>query len=121
VVEVGFSARTERSLRAIDPYVGQRNPMAAERVVEDIEQDCSLIGDYPVMGAGHPGDTPAAPRLTAVLILVIYGIVGQAVEVREVIPPGRTLPMIHLYLHLLSAIDPLIPLHNERRFSQSKG
>jgi plasmid stabilization system protein ParE len=62
VAEVRFSARALRSLRGIERYLGERNPAAAERVIEEIGRACALIGDYPEMGLSFMTHVPVPPR-----------------------------------------------------------
>jgi plasmid stabilization system protein ParE len=68
VAEVRFSARALRSLRGIERYLGERNPAAAERVIEEIGRACALIGDFPKMGPAIPGNAAAAARHAAVSV-----------------------------------------------------
>jgi plasmid stabilization system protein ParE len=89
VAEVRFSARALRSLRGIERYLGERNPAAAERVVEEIGRACALIGDYPEMGPAIPGTRLRRHVTRRYRYRVIYRIVGDIVEIREVMHPAR--------------------------------
>lgn len=92
MAEVRFSARALRSLRGIERYLRGRNPAAAERVIEEIRRACALIGDYPEMGAAIPGTRLRRHVTRRHRYRVIYRIMGEAVEVREVMHPSRSGP-----------------------------
>ena len=61
MIPVRFSRLALADLEDIAAYIGARNPMAANRVINRIEELCFSLGEMP--GLGRPSEVPGARKL----------------------------------------------------------
>jgi addiction module RelE/StbE family toxin len=89
VADLAFSPRALASLRRVARYLRERNPAAAERVLAEIERSCELLREHPWMGPPVPGTGLRRHVTRRYRYRVIYRVVGDLVEVRDVMHPRR--------------------------------
>lgn len=61
MIPVRFSNQALADLEDIDAYIGARNPTAARRVINRIEELCFALGEMP--GLGRPSEVEGARKL----------------------------------------------------------
>lgn len=89
MADLAFTTRALASLRRTDRYLRERNPAAADRVAAEIERVCDALRDQPWMGAPVAGTRLRRVVTRRYRYRVIYRIVGDVVEVRDVMHPRR--------------------------------
>lgn len=89
MAELAVSARALASLRQVDRYLRDRSPAAADRVIDEIERTCLMLTEQPGMGSPVPGTRLRQHVTRHYRYRVIYRVVGDVVEVREVMHPRR--------------------------------
>ena len=89
MADLAFSPRALASIRSVERYLQERNPAAAERVVAEIGRSCDLLRDQPWMGRPIPGTGLRQHVTRRYHYRVIYRLVGELVEVRDVMHPRR--------------------------------
>ena len=84
-----WSRRALASLRDQDDYLRPRNPRAADRVLAEVQSLVALIATFPEMGR-RIEDMDLRYHVTRrYRYRVIYGVVGDAVQVVDVLHPRR--------------------------------
>jgi toxin ParE1/3/4 len=84
-MKVIVSARARADALGIYSYLFDRNPAAAERVLERIERKIEQLGDFPFVGAVRPR---LAPDLRAVVVgthLILYKVETEALLILRII------------------------------------
>ena len=54
-MKVGFTDRALAQIDSIEAYLNERNPAAAERVIDRIVGMAELLSDHPLMGRDYDG------------------------------------------------------------------
>jgi toxin ParE1/3/4 len=89
VASLRFSRKALADLRAIHDYLAERNPVAARRIVAEIEHMAALLADNPDLGrpgAHGLGRTLIVPRCRYV---ISYRLDGATVEIRFIFHPRQ--------------------------------
>jgi toxin ParE1/3/4 len=89
------TAQAEEDLIEIWIYIAQDNPEAADRVLDDIEQQFHALADNPLMGRLRPGIAPELRYFTVGKYLILYRTVPDGVQIVRVIHGARDLS--HLF------------------------
>ena len=84
-----LTSRAYRDIENILTYIQERNPRAAETIVERIENTLDLICEMPLIGrpSGRPGAREHPVRHTP--LLVVYQLTGDTIEVLTIFHTSR--------------------------------
>ena len=103
MTKLHFSNKARGDLLEIWLYIAERNPSAADRVADVIEQRCQVLRNYPKLGAARPEITEEARALVIERWIVFYREIEGGVQVVRIVDASRDLILyniITLYLHL---------------------
>ena len=85
------TAQAEEDLIDLWLYIAQDNPSAADRLLDEIEDKCSLLAANPQLGAARP-DVAADCRYFPVgRYLILYRLIPEGIEVIRVVQGSRRL------------------------------
>lgn len=73
----------------MERYLRERSPAAAGRVIDEVRRTCELLRDEPSMGTQIEGTGLRRHVTRRYRYRVIYRVVGDRVEVRDVMHPRR--------------------------------
>jgi toxin ParE1/3/4 len=79
------TAQAEEDLIEIWIYIPQDNPMAADRVLDDIEEKCDALANNPLMGRLRAEIAPELRYFAVGKYLILYRTVQDGIEVVRVI------------------------------------
>lgn len=85
-------ARTD--LLEIWAYIGADSPEAADRVIRDIETKFRMLAERPAAGRARPDLSRDARSFPAGRYVVIYRVIGDAVQILRVVSGRRDLPSL---------------------------
>ena len=85
---VDFTRRALARLADIHAYVAERDPVAADRVIAEIQRSCLLIGAQPLMGRAVDGTRLRFHVTRRFRYRVIYQ-AGERVLIRDVLHPRQ--------------------------------
>jgi toxin ParE1/3/4 len=91
-IRISRKARTD--LTEIWLYIAERNPAAADRVLDEIERVCRLIATRPKMGRERPELTPNVRSFGAMSWIIFYRIDSEFIEIERVLHGARDLDAI---------------------------
>lgn len=86
-----FSVLAQDDLRDIRAYVARRNLPAARRLLEDLEQACYNLADFPGKGRARPELLPGLRSIPVGDYLIIYREIEDGVEIARVFHGARNL------------------------------
>ena len=89
------TAQAEEDLIEIWIYIAQDNPIAADRVLDDIEERFDALADNPLMGRLRPDIAPELRYFTVGKYLILYRTVPDGAQIVRVIHGASDLP--HLF------------------------
>lgn len=89
------TAQAEEDLIEIWIYIAQDSPLAADRVLNDIEERFEGLADNPLMGRLRPDIAAELRYFTVGKYLILYRAVPDGVQIVRVIHGARDLP--HLF------------------------
>jgi len=89
------TAQAEQDLIEIWIYIAQDNPVAADRVLDDIEDRFHALADNPLMGRSRPDIAPELRYFTVGSYLILYRTLFNGVQIVRVVHGARDLP--HLF------------------------
>lgn len=89
------TAQAEEDLIEIWIYIAQDNPVAADRVLDDIEERFHALADNPLMGRLRPDIASELRYFTVGKYLILYRTVSNGVQIVRVVHGARDLP--HLF------------------------
>ncbi|MGQ0563728.1 MAG: type II toxin-antitoxin system RelE/ParE family toxin [Gemmobacter sp.] len=92
MAEVRFSDRALASIAAQDDWLRPLNPSAADRVLDEIERTCRLIGGFPGLGRRLEGTSLRLHVTRRYRYRIIYRLDGDTVDIREVLHPRQDGP-----------------------------
>ena len=85
------TAQAEADLIDLWLYIAQDNPSAADRLLDEIENKCSLLAANPQLGPARP-DIAADCRYSPVgRYLILYRLIPEGIEVVRVVQGSRRL------------------------------
>jgi plasmid stabilization system protein ParE len=79
---VVFVRRARRQLNAQLAYLADRNPAAAQRLLERIQSARRQLADFP--GSGAPATLPGLRRLVVAPYVLTYRVRGSNVEIIDI-------------------------------------
>jgi len=89
-----LSDLAQQDLKEIGDYIGQRNPTAAEQVLDELVEKLELLGRIPTIG-GRRDEVRAGLRFSVVRKYVIYyRISGDDIDILRVIHGARDIDAI---------------------------
>lgn len=91
-----LSPRAEADLIDIADYIMQENPSAALRLIERIENACTMLGDNPLLGRSRPDIAPDARSWSVGHYLILYRRMPSGAEIVRVIHGARNLDNLDL-------------------------
>ncbi len=78
------TAQAEADLIDIWLYISHDNPSAADRLLDDIEEACSLLAKHPQLGAARPEIAEACRSFPVGHYLILYRMIPDGIEVVRV-------------------------------------
>ena len=85
------TAQAEADLIDLWLYIAQDNPSAADRLLDEIENKCSLLAANPQLGPARP-DIAADCRYSPVgRYLILYRLIPEGIEIVRVVQGSRRL------------------------------
>lgn len=91
-IRISRKARTD--LTEIWLYIAERNPAAADRVLDEIERVCRLIATRPKMGRERPELKPNIRSFGAMSWIIFYRIDNDFIEIERLLHGARDLDAI---------------------------
>ncbi|NOV30189.1 type II toxin-antitoxin system RelE/ParE family toxin [Methylomonas sp. ZR1] len=88
------TAQSEEDLIEIWLYIAQDNPLAADRVLDDMEQRFIMLADNPQMGRYRPDIAPELRYFISGKYLILYRTLTDGVQIVRVIHGARDLPNV---------------------------
>ncbi|MFI5012483.1 MAG: type II toxin-antitoxin system RelE/ParE family toxin [Hyphomicrobiales bacterium] len=92
--KVRFTHRAREDFLEIWLYIAPRNPQAADRVYDRIEESCQLLRDHPQLGPARPEIAEGARALIIERWIALYRLVEDGVQVVRIIDGVRDLTQI---------------------------
>ncbi len=89
------TAQAEEDLIDIWIYIAQDNPLAADRVLDTIEERFYALADNPLIGRLRPDIAPELHHSSVGKYLILYRTVPGGIQIVRVIHGARDLP--HLF------------------------
>lgn len=90
--EVQRSPEARTDLLQIWLYLAERNPQAADRLLDLIDQKCRLLAEMPGMGRGRPELRPNLRSFPVGRLLIFYRPLGDdGIEIVRIVRGGRDL------------------------------
>lgn len=90
------TAQAETDLIDIWLYISQNNPEAADRLLDDIEEACSLLAKHPQLGPARPEIAEACRSFPVGHYLILYRTIPDGIEVVRVSHGARRLDLLSL-------------------------
>lgn len=91
-IRISRKARTD--LTEIWLYIAERNPAAADRVLDEIERVCRLIATRPKMGRERSELKPNIRSFGAMSWIIFYRIDNDFIEIERLLHGARDLDAI---------------------------
>jgi toxin ParE1/3/4 len=85
------TAQAEEDLIDIWLYIAQDNPGAADRLLDTIEEKCSLLADHPQLGPARPDIAEDCRYLPVGNYLILYRLLPDGIEIVRVVQGSRRL------------------------------
>jgi toxin ParE1/3/4 len=85
------TAQAEDDLVDIWLYVAADNPDAADRILEDLDERCLLLGKHPHLGRARPDIAPDLRLFPVGNYLILYRVLPGGIEVVRVVHGVREL------------------------------
>jgi|SRR6266540_2289900 toxin ParE1/3/4 len=85
------TAQAEEDLIDIWLYIAQDNPGAANRLLDEIENKCSLLADNPQLGPARPDIAEDCRYFPVGRYLILYRIIPDGIQVVRVVRGSRRL------------------------------
>lgn len=85
------TAQAEEDLVEIWVYIAQDNPVAADRVLDDLDAKCIMLAENPHLGPARPDIAPELRYLPVGRYLVLYREIAQGIELVRVAHGARRL------------------------------
>jgi toxin ParE1/3/4 len=85
------TAQAEEDLIELWLYIAQDNPSAADRLLEEIEDKCSLLVANPQLGRARPDIAADCRSFPVGRYLILYRLIPDGIEVVRVVQGSRRL------------------------------
>jgi toxin ParE1/3/4 len=85
------TAQAEEDLIELWLYIAQDNPGAADCLLDEIEDKCTLLAANPQLGAARPDIAPECRSFPVGRYLILYRLIPDGVEVVRVVQGSRRL------------------------------
>ena len=85
------TALAEDDLVGIWIYIAHDNPDAADRLLDEIDNKCSLLAENPQLGRVRPDIAPELRHFPVASYLILYRLVPDGIEVARVVHGARNL------------------------------
>lgn len=85
------TAEAEEDLISIWLYISQNNPAAADRLLDEIEEACSLLANHPQLGPARPEIAEVCRSFPVGHYLILYRTIPKGIEVIRVSHGARRL------------------------------
>ncbi len=92
MARVRVSARAEASLESQDDYLRNRNPRAADRLLDEIEGVLALLSEHPLAGRRVEGRPYRAFVTRRSRFRVVYRVQQDEVVILDILHPRRSGP-----------------------------
>ena len=92
--QVRFSADANRELQEIVQYLYERNPLAAHRFLDLVDQRCGLLVEHPLIGRLRPELGQDIRSYAAGNYLIFYVSNTEGIDVYHITYGGRDLSRI---------------------------
>ena len=89
--ELRRTAQAEEDLIELWLYIAQDNPSAADRLLEEIEDKCSLLAAHPQLGRARPDIARDCRAFPVGRYLILYRLLPDGIEVVRVVQGSRRL------------------------------
>lgn len=86
-----WTAQAEVDLIELWWYIAQDNPGAADRLLDEIEDKCSLLAANPQLGPARPDIAPDCRSFPVGRYLILYRLIPDGIEVVRVVQGSRRL------------------------------
>jgi toxin ParE1/3/4 len=90
--QLEWAARAARDLLAIDAYIANKNPVAAETVVDFILAQAEFLRQHPLLGKIMKPGGPRELVLTSYPYNIIYRITRSKIRIVRIIHQSRQFP-----------------------------
>ena len=87
-----LSSEANLDVEEIAKYIFDLNPVAAHKFLDNLEETCELLAEFPLIGRQRPEIGAGIRSFPIGNYLVLYVPVGEVVEVSRVVYGGRDLP-----------------------------
>jgi len=91
LVRVRLTLQARSDLLELWRYIAQRDPAAADRVLDRIAARCEQLAGRPRLGRARPDIRPDARSLTVERWLVLYRVIDGGVQIVRVVDGARDL------------------------------
>ncbi|MFN6558278.1 MAG: type II toxin-antitoxin system RelE/ParE family toxin [Nostoc sp. ChiSLP01] len=88
------TAKAEEDLIEIWIYIAADNPIAADRLLDQIDTKCQRLADNPELGQARPDIAPKLRYFPVGRYLILYRNISEGIEVVRVVHGARHLPDI---------------------------
>ncbi len=89
--DIRRTAQAEEDLVDLWLHIAQDNPGAADRLLDDIEDKCSLLATNPQLGAARPDIAADCRYVPMGRYLILYRLIPDGIEVVRVVQGFRRL------------------------------
>lgn len=86
------SAAAEDDLIDIWRYIAHDNPVAADSLLDKIDEACDYLAKYPDMGPARPDLAPELRYFVVGRYLILYRQISDCVEIVRIVHGARYLP-----------------------------
>jgi toxin ParE1/3/4 len=84
-----FTPQASKDLEQIADYIARDNPRAAARFIENIEQKCQFLADFPGSGTGSDDLAPQLRSFAVGNYVIYYRPVADRIEIIRVLHGAR--------------------------------
>jgi toxin ParE1/3/4 len=89
-MKVRWARTAVRDLGALDSYIGEQQPAAADALVDAIQAGAGMLEQYPNLG--RPGRVAGTRELIVAPFVIVYRVRKTVVEIAAVIHGARKWP-----------------------------
>ena len=89
--DIRRTAQAEEDLIDLWLYIAQDNPRAADRLLDEIEDKCSLLAANPQLGPARRDIAPDCRYFPVGRYLILYRLIPDGIEVVRVVQGSRRL------------------------------
>lgn len=89
---IQWTAQAEKDLIEIWGYIAQDNSLAADRVLDEIDQKVNVLAENPLLGRFRPDIAPELRYFAVGKYLILYRIAYNGIQIVRVVHGARDLP-----------------------------